>query len=1082
MQRYMLVALLAILLTLPVLACEPTPTPTPTVAPPTETAMPGPIAPTATPTALSAATPTPIHTPVPNSIDLGVPAGDAYSPQALAVDGARGLVYVVSGYGDAAESENQSVLSVIDVAHGTVRETVSLPYPFRGSTSTALSPDGGRLFIAGGGDHVLLVVATGTGGSPLGEVLFTEFDVRAAALDPISMRLYTSGASRIRMLDANTLGELQSVEMPATVPGLPSSVLLAVNPEVSRLYVGSPSSELVTVFSTDDMELVTDFPGGGQLESLTTSRNDPRSYFVLRAEPAGITQVSVIDDDQVTQVWQPEDGFRIRGVVSDDEPERVFLWETNDNGDTRLRGVEPSSGQTAMTTPLPTGSITAAAVSAGWLHFVTWNNQLVVIAIDTGAVELLERLGVRLQNVIADHDTERLFVTDSAGDIHVLDAISLQKIDTWPQVLGSRVEAIYAVPVSVVDERLYVPDYNAEETVALDAVSGSTVATIPRAGQVTFDPVRNRLFVTGQGVFIVDPETYEVVDSIEDTLRKTLYSGEPSAIAAHYYAEYDLLFVEMTNNTPGSSSRTWLRVYDGDTLQQLETDIQTDQQFLSGLVVDQSMDRVYVASEFPGGDVAIFAVGGDLVARLESLAGELFLNRPANRLYVTGWGGLVTLDTRSNSVINYGRLPADYSDFTIVDIVTDRVYRTRSNSADLLIEPLSTQEPAIPQAIDQLPPDRIRDLAISDDGTVFAVNDSGGVYRQTDSGWQRVDGMLPPIGSPAVYPVPGAPNMLFAYLEKRERMGESYGPFRSVDGGRTWQPAMRGLQDFAIRDMAISPDFAADQTAFLLAGEDGLFRTTDGGDTWERVSDIAGYAVALAATPDTPTLLMLAQKPDVYNETQIYASTDAGDTIAQVAPVAAELSGGRGFALSPNFAEDGIVVSASFLSQDFGRTWRRLPLQSEAFASRYTILFSPNFGSDGTVYVLIAPSYFGREDRGVLYRSTDGGQTWQRAVNADPLMSALAMGPNGRLWVGTATGEVRPLDLGRLTWEIAREPTPTPIPTPDEPPAGFYRPEGTFANLWSTDREVRLALGWAAGATSQQASTALQPFELGPDL
>ncbi|MFQ5857280.1 MAG: hypothetical protein ACE5LU_16865 [Anaerolineae bacterium] len=1076
MRRNVIVALLVTLLTLPALGCKRGPTATPT-------ATSHPAEPSVTPTVPPTATPIPTPTPIAGPIDLGVPAGDAYSPQAMAVDGARGLAYVVSSYGDAAESEDQSVLSVIDVIQGEVEASVALPHAYRGSTSMVLAPAGDRLFIAGGDDNLLLVVGTGTVGEPLGSVLSVQSDVRVIALDAVSLRLYAVGADQIRVYDVNTLEELQRAEVPAGLPAPPSEVFIAVNPQTSTLYIGSPNADIVAVYRTDDLQKVADILPGGQPMDVIASSDSPQAYLMLHGRADSPDKVAVIEGKQVIRVWQPETGFSIQGVIRDDVHDRAFLWETDYATEYRLRAVDPISGQTLDTISLPTHSITESAVSAGRLHLVTWNNVFVSVAVDSGDVESIVRLGVTLRDALVDQESGRLFVIDSAGTVHVLDAASLRQVDTWSRIVGTGTEYIYAAPLSAVGGHLFVPDYDADETAVVEIATGERVARIPRAGQVTFDSARNRLFVTRQGVFIVDPETYTVVDSIDDTVRKTLFSGEPSAMAAEYDAKHDLLFVTMTNNVPGSSARTWLQIYHGETLQPLDTNIKTDQQFLSGLANDLARDRVYVASGFPGSDLAVFTIRGELLARLRHLSGQLFLDEARDRLYVTDWYGVVTLDTTTHDVIDYRRLPTDYGEFTVYDAAHERFYATKYNTADLLILESSAPEPTISQTVSQLPAEQIRYLAVADEATVFAANDDGSVYRQTGDGWELVSGMLPPLGWPAVHPAPGAPTVLFAHLKQT---GQAFGLFRSQDGGRTWQLAVRGLKDFDVRDLVLSPDFATDSTAFLLSREDGIFRSTDGGETWQHVSDVAGWYIALASTAQDPaTFLMLAQKPDAYDETQVYAPVGISGSVEQVGTIGSGmLPAGDALALSPDYPRDGTAIAGLyraglFLSQDFGHTWRQLPPRPEAFSSVYTIRFSPSFASDRTVYALLAPSYFGQEDRSAFYRSADGGQTWQRAMDADPLISALAMGPDGQLWVGDTQGDVRRLDPTQLTWEIALEPTPTPVPTPAEPPAGFYRPAGAFAELWATDPEVRRALGWAAEPGSRQVSTAFQPFEGG---
>lgn len=97
------------------------------------------------------------------------------------------------------------------------------------------------------------------------------------------------------------------------------------------------------------------------------------------------------------------------------------------------------------------------------------------------------------------------------------------------------------------------------------------------------------------------------------------------------------------------------------------------------------------------------------------------------------------------------------------------------------------------------------------------------------------------------------------------------------------------------------------------------------------------------------------------------------------------------------------VGGTLYRSGDGGRTWEILQAHVQAWAT----------GPDGQVlYVWRSDS----ESRG-LYRSADGGRTWERIasgpIDLDP--TSLAWGPRGELYAATAGGFYRSLDGGR-TW------------------------------------------------------------------
>lgn len=167
------------------------------------------------------------------------------------------------------------------------------------------------------------------------------------------------------------------------------------------------------------------------------------------------------------------------------------------------------------------------------------------------------------------------------------------------------------------------------------------------------------------------------------------------------------------------------------------------------------------------------------------------------------------------------------------------------------------------------------------------------------------------------------------------------GIYKTVDGGKTWQPTATGnaLKDIHILQLAMSPNYKVDQ--MLLAGtRNGILQTTDGGKTWVKLAghpDVeTGYVEGIAISPNYQsdrTILVSVKGKGLFQ------TADGGKTFTQVGEELLD----RNYQL----AKMGDVPSAG------------IPIQ-----------FSPNYGSDRTIYG------FGSA-KGEVFKSTDAGNTWQ---------------------------------------------------------------------------------------------------------
>ncbi|RPI58223.1 MAG: hypothetical protein EHM56_02340, partial [Chloroflexi bacterium] len=306
------------------------------------------------------------------------------------------------------------------------------------------------------------------------------------------------------------------------------------------------------------------------------------------------------------------------------------------------------------------------------------------------------------------------------------------------------------------------------------------------------------------------------------------------------------------------------------------------------------------------------------------------------------------------------------------------------------------------------------------DHTAFAGLRSQGIYRTLDGGntWHQVspDGWV--VVSLALSPAYAQDATLFA----TEGMWPTgYRVQRSTDEGLSWQdksPPWTGLPNPP--GLAISPDFATDQTLYVVGGTQ-TFLSTDGGDTFVQPGGwFATHAVAaLAFSPAYPaddTLFALV--PDEG----LYKSVDGGTAWNPAGPGVLLST----FAVSPNYAQEPMLLAVGqadgqlYISHDGGATWSPGALTLGA-GGQHTLCFSPTFGP-GSPVVMAA----GTADPGP-YRSEDGGATWSPAGWYDPAQPyqggfvgagiyALALAPAGSwdsaAFAGTSAGIYRSYDRG----------------------------------------------------------------------
>jgi photosystem II stability/assembly factor-like uncharacterized protein len=296
----------------------------------------------------------------------------------------------------------------------------------------------------------------------------------------------------------------------------------------------------------------------------------------------------------------------------------------------------------------------------------------------------------------------------------------------------------------------------------------------------------------------------------------------------------------------------------------------------------------------------------------------------------------------------------------------------------------------------------------------YAGAASGGIWKTVDGGlnWAPIFDSQPvsSIGSLAV--APSDPNVVWAGTGEphvRSHISIGWGIFKSTDAGKTWNKM--GLDNTGRISRVIvhptNPDIVYAGSEGHLYGpqqERGVYRTTDGGKSWERVlfvDENTGVS-DLVINPSNPRILY------------------AGLWTMEIHTWGRE-SGGPG--------------SGVFMTSDGGTTWKRLtnglptgPVGKVGLGISRT--------NPAKVYALIETSdgipWRGQPgQRGRLWRSDDGGDSWQLVSNDRQLAGrshyynrmAVSTDDEDEAYFLTA-GYSKTLDGGKTTIDVVQAQSP----------------------------------------------------------
>ena len=255
--------------------------------------------------------------------------------------------------------------------------------------------------------------------------------------------------------------------------------------------------------------------------------------------------------------------------------------------------------------------------------------------------------------------------------------------------------------------------------------------------------------------------------------------------------------------------------------------------------------------------------------------------------------------------------------------------------------------------------------------------------------------------------VPGQPAVLYI------GQGDG-GVWRSDDYGRTWNPIFDGQSTQSIGAIAVA---ASDPNIIYVAsGEglhrpdlsvgDGIYKSTDGGKSWSHLGLRDSQQIpALAVDPRDPNRVFAAVLGHPYGpspERGIFRSTDGGQTWQKVL-YKDENTGGCDIEMDPSNpavlyacmweAREGPwednnefngTAGGLFKSSDGGNTWQQLTNGLPKNLSQVNVAIAPSQPSRlyATVATTAESAYESAAGLG-FYRSDDAGQTWHE-ITKDP--------------------------------------------------------------------------------------------------
>ncbi len=337
----------------------------------------------------------------------------------------------------------------------------------------------------------------------------------------------------------------------------------------------------------------------------------------------------------------------------------------------------------------------------------------------------------------------------------------------------------------------------------------------------------------------------------------------------------------------------------------------------------------------------------------------------------------------------------------------------------------------------------------TDSQTVYIGNPGSGVWKTADGGttWNPKMDNAPAMGIGAIAVAPSNSSIVYAGTGNWDY---GVGILKSIDKGNTWTLLPGPFQGpfgpnqyfdggFIIVALAVHPQNPNIVLAGAFEGQQsrrGIYRSTDGGSNWTQVFS-GGRGTSFAWNPQNPNIVYAAIG-DFYSPAQngIYKSADGGFTwiLSQNGVAPTLVAGAIEIFLSICASAPNVLYASLFASGggtlaviktvNSGTTWTTLPIPTSPRGFQVTVHpQDPNIVFVGDVK---------------LYRSQDGGQTWQNVtsgISFTDFRSFVFSSDGGVFYVGSDGGMWKTSDpaLSTINWTPLNDTLETTLFYPGSP-------------------------------------------------